>query len=374
MGSLHTKMVLSPADTRRLNQLLVRRPGLSITLLNRLLKIATPRLRVLLGGLLNSYYRDSSGVPLYTLEDEWIRYRLHFRRRVDGEYKYQLPLSAEDVVKSMRVRLSPTQKTPQLEIHDDGDDGLSDQERVRREYMRQIKEGPRGFCDTFVRLRSGINLQLELHNDSYDLLFVGEQCWPMLGVLRIQRLTLNADAHIKWDVRGGKIWISFRRDEGFDVSCDYTLRVLPFNLTLPDWLESKIVPRLLHWWAMSCTADDPLEIDLSGEDEELEQIIERGGDCKEPHGDSQRELASSTDGSAQTASTRLARRQRSLDKLPPGHPPARPGTQGSNSQQDAQHRQTLKEQAKLNRRQGLGLHAAASTDPKNRKRSTYATL
>tara|TARA_B110001452_G_scaffold141908_1_gene118013 strand:- start:1902 stop:3014 length:1113 start_codon:yes stop_codon:yes gene_type:complete len=370
-------MVLSQRNIRRLNQLLQRRPALSITLLNRMIKIATPRLRVLLGGLLNSWHRDGSGVPLYdeTLHDEWIRYRLHLRRRVDSEYTYQLPLSAGDVVKSLRVRLSHSQKTPELEIHDDGDNGLSDEERVRREYMRQINEGPRGFCDTFVRVHSGINLQLELQNDSYELLFVGERCWPMLGVLRIQRLTLNADAHIKWDVRGGKILVSFRKDDLFDVSAEYTLRVLSCGVKLPDWLESRIVPRLLHWWAMSCTADDPLEIDLSGEDEELENLIERDGDYKELDEDSHWEREASIDRGAQKASTRLASRQHSLDKLPPGHPPQSPHTQPSNGQQSSQYRQALKEKAKQNRNQGLGLQKpASSAEAARRKRSTYADL
>ena len=52
------------------------------------------------------------------------------------------------------------------------------------------------------------------------------------------------------------------------------MRFLSCNLELHECVGAGLVPALLRWWFSTCTEEDPLEIDLSGEEQELEAEID----------------------------------------------------------------------------------------------------
>ena len=210
-------MVLSESNTRRLNKLLRRRPNLSIKIINRLLRIATPRLRLMLGHLFQ-YFAREGGWLLEAPEWPFAKYTVMFLRR-ECE-----PIRDSAVVKSMRVRIGPTSKAAELDICDEGA-ALTAQEQLVRGYQQQIERAsrrelsdcrPRG---TYVRLQSVVDIDLTLQPDSYDMRFRGEGCWPTIGTLRLHRLTVSAEAQLRWDVRGSKLRLSFHPGAPLSVEC-----------------------------------------------------------------------------------------------------------------------------------------------------------
>ena len=213
-------MVLSASNTRRLNKLLRDRPNLSIKMINRLLRIATPRLRGMLGHLFQYFASPTcpeGGWLLANPEWPYAKYTVIFLRR-EAE-----PIRDSAVVKSLGLRIGPTSKPAELEIRDEGA-ALTAQEMLARGYQQQIERAsrePGGHRprDTCVRLQSVVDVDLTLQPDSYDMRFRGEGFWPALGTLRLHRLTVSAEAQLKWDVRGGKLWLYFRQGAPLSVEC-----------------------------------------------------------------------------------------------------------------------------------------------------------
>ena len=203
-------MVLSAATTRRLNRLLRSRPQLSIKILNRLLRIATPRLRAMLGEMFAYFGEDG-----WLYDDGIFQYTVQFLRRSS------VPIRDVAAVKPLRVQIKPTDRAAELDIREDGSE-LTPEQQLAQGYQKQIKEGIETGGrpgETIVKLQSLVDIDLSLPEDSYDLRIHGERCWPSLGTLRIHRLTISAEAQLKWDVRGGKLWIYFRRGAPLSVDC-----------------------------------------------------------------------------------------------------------------------------------------------------------
>ena len=278
-------MVLSAGTTRRLNQLLRRRPNLSIKMINRLLRIATPRLRVMLGHLFQ--YSASPTCPeggWLLVGPEWpfAKYMAIFLRRRPE------PIQDSDVVKSLALRIGPTSKPSEIKIPDEGATALTAQEQLARGYQQQIEKAshePGGHRprDTCIRLQSVIDVDLTLQPDSYDMRFRGEGFWPTLGTLRLQRLTVSAEAQLKWDVRGGKLWLYFREGAPLSVEASYSMIFLGCDVfRFLGCLGPGLVPALLRWWLSTCTEDDPFEIDLDDEQVELEREIDDEHDAAAP--------------------------------------------------------------------------------------------
>ena len=278
-------MVLSAGNTRRLNKLLRRRPNLSIKMINRLLRIATPRLRVMLGHLFQYFASPTcpeGGWLLVGPEWPFAKYTAIFLRRGPE------PIPDSDVVKSLALRIGPTSKPSEVKIPDEGATALTAQEQLARGYQQQIEKAshePGGHRprDTCIRLQSVIDVDLTLQPDSYDMRFRGEGFWPTLGTLRLHRLSVSAEAQLKWDVRGGKLWLYFREGAPLSVEASYSMIFLGCDVfRFLGCLGPGLVPALLRWWLSTCTEDDPLEIDLDDEQAELEREIDDEHDAAAP--------------------------------------------------------------------------------------------
>ena len=270
-------MVLSAGNTRRLNKLLRRRPNLSIKMINRLLRIATPRLRGMLGHLFQYFASPTcpeGGWLLVGPEWPFAKYTAIFMRRGPG------PIQDLDVVKSLALRIGPTSKPSEIKIPDEGATALTAQEQLARGYQQQIERAshePGGHRprDTCIRLQSVVDVDLTLQPDSYDMRFRGEGFWPTLGTLRLDRLTVSAEAQIKWDVRGGKLFLYFSQGAPLSVEASYSMIFLGCDVfRFLGCLGPGLVPALLRWWLSTCTEDDPLELDLDDEQAELEREID----------------------------------------------------------------------------------------------------
>ena len=270
---------LSAGNTRRLNKLLRRRPNLSIKMINRLLRIATPRLRVMLGHLFQYFASPTCPEGGWLLEGpEWpfAKYTAIFLRRGPQ------PIRDSDVVKSLALRVGPTSKPSKVKIPDEGATALTAEEQLARGYQQQISAAEKAShepggdrpSDTCIRLQSVIDVDITLQPDSYDMRFRGEGCWPTLGTLRLDRLTVSAEAQLKWDVRGGKLWLYFREGAPLSVEASYSMIFLGCDVfRFLGCFGPGLVPGLLRWWLSTCTEDDPLEIDLGDEHGELEREI-----------------------------------------------------------------------------------------------------
>ena len=268
---------LSAGNTRRLNKLLRRRPNLSIKMINRLLRVATPRLRVMLGHLFQFFASPTCPEGGWLLEGpEWpfAKYTAIFLRRGPQ------PIRDSDVVKSLALRVSPTSKPSKVKIPDEGATALTAEEQLARGYQQQIEKashesGGHRPSDTCIRLQSVIDVDITLQPDSYDMRFRGEGFWPTLGTLRLDRLTVSAEAQLNWDVRGGKLWLYFREGAPLSVEASYSMIFLGCDVfRFLGCFGPGLVPGLFRWWLSTCTEDDPLEIDLGDEHGELEREID----------------------------------------------------------------------------------------------------
>ena len=192
------------------------------------------------------------------------------------------PIRDTDVVKSLAMRVGPTSKPSKVNIPDEGATALTPEEQLARGYQQQISAAekashePGGHrpSDTCIRLQSVIDVDITLQPDSYDMRFRGEGFWPTLGTLRLDRLTVSAEAQLKWDVRGGKLWLYFREGAPLSVEASYSMIFLGCDVfRFLGCFGPGLVPGLLRWWLSTCTEDDPLEIDLGDEHGELEREI-----------------------------------------------------------------------------------------------------